>query len=103
MPGTLDGDTIRCEQLIILQTNLPDCVISVNDSRCFAVSEAPTPVPGYIYIEPGDTEAWLVEPPPDTTVHGSAIEACELADDGMTWMPDPLCGCAGETFDETGA
>jgi hypothetical protein len=102
MPGTVDGETVRCEQLDIIQTNVADCLITVNDSHCFAVSEAPPPVPGYIYTDP-DAQAWLIEAPQDTTVHGSAIEACELADDGMTWMPNPLCGCAGEAQDETGA
>jgi hypothetical protein len=100
-PGTLDGEIVRCEQLTIVQTDVDSCLITVNDARCFAVTEGATAVPGYIHTDP-DSQIWLIEAPQDTSVHGSTIEPCELADDGVTWMPEPLCDCAGETFDESG-
>ena len=101
-PGVLDGETFRCESLIIVRTSEPDCISTANDSRCFAVSETQPAEPGYILTESGDSQVWLVESPGDVAVHGSAIASCTLAGDGVTWTPDAVCECAGKVTDDEG-
>jgi hypothetical protein len=102
-PGMRGSETWRCEDLMIVRTSAPDCYASAVDSRCFAVSDSPNSGTGYIHTELVSMQTWLIEPSPDTTVYGSAVEACVLADDGVTWAPEPMCGCAGMVIDETGA
>lgn len=101
-PASLDGETFRCESLIIVRTSEPDCISTANDSRCFAVSETQPVEPGYILTESGDPQVWLVESPGDVVVHGSAIASCTLAGDGVTWTPDAVCECAGKVTDDEG-
>jgi hypothetical protein len=95
----VEGETLRCADLIIVKTSAPDCFSGANDSRCLAVSDAPSATPGYIFT---DSEVWLIEPRPNTTVHGSAIASCVLDDDGVTWTPDAMCGCAGKVTESEG-
>lgn len=101
--ATFDGETLRCENLIVVRTSAPDCISGVNDSRCFAVSDAAPTEPGYIFTEPGDPpQIWLIEGRSNTSVYGSAIENCTLADDGVSWTPEPVCECAGKVTDDPG-
>jgi hypothetical protein len=105
-PGMRGSETWSCDDLMIVQTSETsgiDCYANVVDSRCFAVSDDPSSGSGYILAEPSSMQTWLIEPSPNTTVHGSAVEACVLADDGVTWTPDPMCACSGMVSDETGA
>jgi hypothetical protein len=102
-PGMRGSETWRCEDLMILQTSEPACLASSVDSRCFAVSDSPNSGTGYVHTDIVSMETWLIEPAADTTVYGSALEACVLADDGVTWAPEPMCACAGMVIDETGA
>ncbi len=101
-PQTHEGETLHCADLIIVKTSEPDCFSVANDSRCFAVSDKSPAEPGYILAEPGAPDIWLIEAPPSTTVYGSALTSCTLADDGVTWTPDAMCGCAGKVSDSEG-
>lgn len=98
-PGTYQGETLRCQQLIIERANPDNCSFEANDSRCLVVGDASPFEPGYLLSEPGDSQVWLIDNPQDTAVYGSAVSACVLAEDGMSWTPDPLCGCAGNVID----
>lgn len=103
--GMRGAEAWHCEDVTLLQASPdsePACLISVTDSRCFAVSDSPSPEPGYIFTDPVSMQTWLIEPPPNTTVYGSAVEPCVLSGGGVNWAPDPMCACAGQSFDETG-